>query len=168
MLVINESVRRAPWADALYACDGAWWDHRRGVPEFGGLKVSQDVRAAKAWGVHQVRLRQHCDRLLVEEAGEIGWGGNSGFHAVNLAVQFGAARLVLVGYDMTLAFGVHWHGRHGGHLNNPSAKALARWAAVLDAQGPLLASLGIEVFNTSPTSALEAFPYATLEEALGC
>lgn len=166
MLAVNESWRLAPFADALYACDGCWWDLRRGAPEFGGLKITQDVRAAQLYGLRQVRLRKGCDRLLFDEAGEIGWGGNSGFHAVNLALQFGASRLALVGFDYGLAGGVHWHGRHPARLNNPSAANLARWARTLDGQAPVIAGLGVEVVNCSPVSALTAFPTATLEDAL--
>ncbi|HCZ48509.1 MAG TPA: hypothetical protein DCZ11_05850, partial [Gammaproteobacteria bacterium] len=43
-------------------------------------------------------------------------GGNSGYQALNLAVLLGAERVILLGYDM---HGGHWHGRHGGRLNNP-------------------------------------------------
>lgn len=141
---------------------------RRGVPEFAGLKITQDVTAAKAYGLQRVTLRKGRDQLLVEEAGVIGWGGNSGFHALNLAVQFGAARIVLVGYDMTLAGGIHWHGPHPARLNNPTGRSLMRWADILDAQAPLLAAIGVTVLNASPVSALTAFPKVSLEEALAC
>jgi hypothetical protein len=142
--------------------------HHRGVPGFKGLKVTQDVTAAAAYNLRRIRLEKTCDQLLVEEAGVIGWGGNSGFHALNLAVQFGAARIVLVGFDLTLAGGLHWHGRHPPRLNNPTGKLLMRWADILDAQAPLLAGLGVEVVNASPISALAAYPKVSLEEALAC
>lgn len=75
---------------------------------------------------------------------------------------------MLVGYDLSLDQGVHWHGRHGGRLNNPTQRACARWRAIIDAQAPLLASLGVTVLNASPVSALAAFPKVPLEEALAC
>lgn len=106
--------------------------------------------------------------MLFDEVGLVGWGGNGGFHAVNLAAQFGARRIVLVGFDMTLANGVHWHGRHPAGLNNPSARNLAKWAATLDAAAPSLAERGIEVVNTAADSALEAYPKMPFEDALAC
>lgn len=112
-------------------------------------------------------LRKGRDELLMDEAGVIGWGGNSGFHALNLALQFGAARVVLVGFDMTIAAGVHWHGVHPGHLNNPTGRLLMKWAEILDRQAPRLRALGVEVLNASPASALAAYPKVTLEEAFG-
>lgn len=117
--------------------------------------------------MHLVTLVRNCDRLLFNRFGEIGWGGNGGFHALNLAVQFGARRVILVGYDMRVDLGVHWHGKHPNGMNNPSAVNTARWRQVLDAQAPLLSEMGVEVINASPVSALEAYPKMTLQAALG-
>lgn len=102
------------------------------------------------------------------EAGHIGYGGNSGFQALNLALQFGARRIVLVGFDMQLADGVHWHGRHASNLNNPSAASLARWATILDRQAPAIAAMGALVLNASADSALTAYRKVPLEDALAC
>lgn len=96
----------------------------------------------------------------------IGWGGNSGFQAVNLAAHFGVRRIVLVGFDMQLRTGIHWHGRHGRGLNNPTRHNVERWRRVLDQAAPALAALGVEVVNVSPVSALTAYPKMSLEEAL--
>lgn len=168
ILCVNESWRLAPFARVLYACDGAWWRVRGGVPDFGGLRVTGDERAARTYGLQRVRIETANDRLQLRRAGVIGYGGNSGFQALNLALQFGASRIILAGFDMTLADGVHWHGAHGGGLRNPSAQSLARWARVLDAQAPLLQRLGVTVLNVSPVSALTAFPKVSLEDALAC
>lgn len=116
--------------------------------------------------MHQVRLRVGANRILVDEAGELGWGGNSGFQAVNLAVQFGASRLILVGFDLNVVGGLHWHGRHREGLNNPRPSHLRAWAERLDAQADRFAELGVEVLNASPTSALGAYPKVTFAEAL--
>lgn len=156
-LAVNEGWQLAPWAEVLYACDGAWWGLRQGVQEFAGLKVTADHAAALAFpGLHLIRVRHGIDRMSFVP-GEVGWGGNSGFHAVNLAAQFGAARIVLVGFDMHVAGGVHWHGRHPRGLNNPDARNTARWRRLMDAAAPDLAARGIEVLNASPTSALTAY-----------
>lgn len=153
----------------MYACDDAWWRARRGVPEFEGLKICGDARTPQAYPqIRQARPDANRDRMLMAEAGRIGYGGNSGFQALNLALQFGATKVVLVGFDMQLADGVHWHGRHAANLNNPSAASLARWAAILDRQAPAIAALGVEVLNASQDSALTAYRKVPLEDALGC
>jgi hypothetical protein len=167
-IAINNSWRLVPWADALYATDYAWWEREAGVPEFGGLKISQDCRLKDrpAWGIRTVTVWTSQDQLLITTPGEIGWGGNSGFAAINLAVQFGAKRIVLVGFDMRIDRGMHWHGKHGPGLNNPSQDSVRRWRRVIDEQAPILAALGVEMVNASPISALTAYPKMDLREAL--
>ena len=167
-IAINNSWGLAPWSDVLYANDFAWWERGCGVPEFAGLKVSQDDRLADRpdWGIRLVTVRTNQDRLLTSTPGEIGWGGNSGFSALNLAVQFGCKRIILVGMDMRIDQGLHWHGKHSPGLNNPTEETTRRWRRVIDGQAPALQALGVEVVNVSPHSALHAYPKMTLEEAL--
>lgn len=102
--------------------------------------------------------------------GRIGWGGNSGFQALNLAAVLGCRRIVLVGYDMHLEDGPHWHGRHDGPLNNPLPGKVSQWIQRLDGAAVELRERGIEVINASLNSALTGFrkaPFAVaLEEAL--
>lgn len=104
--------------------------------------------------------------MLFEKKGEIGWGGNGGFHAINLAYQFGATRVVGIGFDMTLVHGIHWHGRHQSGLTNPRQASVDKWRERLDAQAGLLKRLGLEFVIGSPGSALTAFRKLDLKEAL--
>ena len=101
----------------------------------------------------------------MSQLGRIGWGGNGGFQALNLAVQFGAVRIILVGYDMTLDHGVHWHGKHPKGLHNPVPGAVARWRRVLEKSAPILRAAGITVINASERSALVAYAKMSLLEA---
>jgi hypothetical protein len=158
-----------PWSEVLYATDFAWWERHQGAPGFRGLKISQDpkVRHRPQWGVRQVEVVRSQDSLLLGRFGTIGWGGNSGFGALNLAVQFGAGRIVLVGYDMRVDGGLHWHGAHPKGLHNPEPQNVARWRRVIDQQAPILKALGIEVINASKISALVAYPKMELLDALG-
>lgn len=165
-LTINASHRLAPWADALYCADGLYWAHDEGARAFPGLKITQAVRDADRFGLECVTVSPSRRTMAFDRFGVLGSGGNSGFQAVNLAAQAGAARIVLVGFDYSLARGVHWHGRHGAGLNNPSAVNCDRWRADLDAAAPLLAGLGVEVLNASPYSSLTAFEKRPLWECL--
>lgn len=105
-------------------------------------------------------------QIIFEPIGRIGWGGNGGFHALNLAVQFGLRKIILCGFDMSLANGVHWHGRHGGGLNNPTQGNIDRWRGILDAQAPALAERGVEVVIGSPGSSLSAYRKLELRVAI--
>lgn len=105
---------------------------------------------------------------MLTEAGIIGWGGNGGFQALNLAAQFLPAKVVLVGYDMRIDLGMHWHGPHPNGQNNPMAKNIERWRRAIDGASETFAALGIPVINCSKVSALRNYPRMTFEEALGC
>lgn len=118
------------------------------------------------WDVRKVEVTKLSDQLIVHKFGLIGWAGNSGFGALNLAVQFGANPIVLVGYDMRLDRGVHWFGLHSGGLTNPHARNVERWRRCVDGCAPLLTGLGIRVFNASPVSWLQNYPKMDLMEAL--
>lgn len=104
--------------------------------------------------------------MIVQPKGEIGWGSNSGFQAVNLALQLGAGRILLCGFDCSLEKGTHFHGRHPSPLNNPRQASVDRWRGILDAQAPLFQELGVPVINCSPHSRLTAYPRRPLLEAL--
>lgn len=104
--------------------------------------------------------------MQFDRFGVLGAGGNSGFQALNLAVQTGATRIALVGFDMHLAAGVHWHGRHPPGMNNPTAQVIAGWREGLDAAAPMLQALGVDVVNCNPHSALRAYRHQSLEDFL--
>jgi hypothetical protein len=116
--------------------------------------------------VHRVWSHKGVPHVMLDRFGEIGWGSNGGFQALNLAVQFGASRILLVGYDMNIMKGLHWHGRHGAGLSNPKQASVDKWRAQLDAQAPIFEQLGIEVLIASPHSALTAYRRVDLLEAL--
>lgn len=168
IIAINEGWRLCPWADALYACDGEWWRLNKGLPEFTGLKISQDAPACEAYGLLKIAVRKFCGDIITKPIGELACGGiltggNGGFQMVNLAAQLGARRIILVGFDM---HGEHWHGRHLKGLKNPHERLFAEWRRVLDLAAPILSGMGVEVFNSSPDSTLTKYPVVTLEEAL--
>lgn len=162
-IVINNSWQLAPWADVLYAADGNWWNRNQPAFAFSGLKVTVDKSAARNYGLHLIELTPGSYAISMVK-GKIGIGGNSGFHALNLAAQFGANRIVLVGYDMTIENGIHWHGEHPRGLSNPREFNMQRWRRIMDEAYPVLSGLGIEVLNASEVSKLNAFPKVRLSD----
>jgi len=158
VIAVNTSYQLAPWADALYGCDARWWIAHKGAPSFSGLKISRDAAARNQYrDIRLVRSLLGQNAILTDKRGYIGWGGNGGFQALNLAVQFGCKRIVLVGFDMTLSHGTHWHGPHRGRLNDPRAQQVEAWRQVLEDSADRLASLGIEVLNASLNSSLTKY-----------
>lgn len=165
VLAVNESWRLVPNADALYACDGGWWNKVGGVPQFSGLRMTQDATAAQVHGLHRFRLAKNNggENIRASVPGEICNAGNGGMQAINIAVQFGATRLLLAGFDMTLSRGCHWHGPHTGGLRNPAQNIVDGWRKKLDGAAPALAALGVQV-QVIGDSALRAFPFVNIDE----
>lgn len=170
VIAINNSWQLCRWADILYACDLRWWERYLGsLREFGGLKLcSSPVALRRGWVDGHVRITQGDDRFQPGPPGTVGWAGNGGFHMLNLAVQMGARRVLLVGFDMRVDHGVHWHGLHDGKLDNPKARNVERWRRCMDEAAPVIAEAGTEVINCSRISALESWPKMAIEEALEC
>jgi hypothetical protein len=172
VIAINESWQLCPWADALYGCDGKWWSWRGGVPKFYGLKIWADPAGCDHLykDIKKITIRDNkSDELLMDKLGHVGAGGNSGFQCLNLAAQFGGKRILLVGFDMRVDLGEHWHARHYPPLSNPHPNDnLPRWRRAIDGAHERLKQAGIEVINCSPVSMLKAYPKMTIAEALKC
>lgn len=164
VVAVNDTYRLAPWAAALYACDARWWESHAGVPSFMGLKFALESKAAQWPGV-QV-LDNTGDRGVELEPTGLRTGKNSGYQAVNLAVHLGAARIVLLGYDMQTHEGQpsHFFGEHPRPLRRPSPFAMFcdHFASLVE---PLRA-LKIDVINCSRASALACFPRRPLGSVL--
>lgn len=162
---IKKNIELTPWADAVYGCDFPWWRSVRGLPDFKGFRLSYHDRSVADFGCLKVEIPDvKSDKLLFETVGTVGAGGNSGFQAVNLALQFGASKLLLVGFDYG---GEHWYGRnnwHGG--GNPSETNFTRWRAALNAAEPVIRERGVEVVNASRDSTVKAFRKQPIAETL--
>lgn len=165
VIAVNSSWKLAPWADAVYASDQDWW--RRARPDaFAGLRVAPALCLRHDPAIKTVVVRKD-DNIVTVPPGVLGsGGGHGGFQALNLAIQFGARRIILIGIDCRIDQGLHWHGPHPKGLGNPRDGAVKQWRFILDGQAKRLKNLGVEVVNASPISALTAFPRMTMATAM--
>lgn len=162
VIAINDAYRLAPWADALYACDAKWWRWHQGAPGFAGPKFGLR-RNDDVFPVDVTVLDNTGEDGLESHPSGLRTGRNSGYQAINLAVLFGAARILLLGYDMARKDGkAHWFGNHPDHQDSPYHTFIEKFNAV----APVLHALGVEVLNCSRESALTCFPRVPLTEAL--
>lgn len=170
VIAIKENYDIIPSAEVVYGCDRAWWINSLGLPKYKGLKVT--ATAAVTTEYPDVRLVKvtpfkEDDKIFTAEPGVIGSGGNSGFQALNLAVQFGATRILLVGFDMNQSTDLHWYGRNrGAGRSNPTEFNFVRWRRAYDTAAVTLQRLGVEVVNASALTSLRCFPIATIENTL--
>lgn len=150
----------------LYACDERWWD--RYLPEvraaeFGGELWSCSRQAHKRFGT--LHIRGLTKPGLSRRRGEIHHGRNSGYQAIGLAYEFGAVRIVLVGYDMQHTDGrAHWFGNHPAGWTN--AGSVAQWVHGFNELARDLAALNVDVINCTRETALTCFRRANIEDVL--
>lgn len=184
ILCVNDGYRLCPathgaWR-GLYAADYRWWDFHAAAARAAlgpdaqywtaNEKGQSAIQGASAQrhGLQQIRV--NVRRGLSREPSEIyagGHVGNSGAQAINLAVLWGARRLVLVGFDMSAPGGKrHFFGDHPKGLQVETdyrvfLREMTDMAIALDDDG-------IEIWNASPKSALPWWPKRTLQEIVRC
>lgn len=159
-IAVNNAITLAPFADVLWASDAKWYRWHQGVPSFAGLKYClegtkyRDVKTLAFTGKNGLELDPHAVRH----------GRNSGYAAINCAVHLGASRIVLLGYDMSVAPNGRTHF-FGEHPERSAAKPESFVATYLTLVEPLKL-LGIDVVNATRRTALRCFPRVPLESAL--
>lgn len=158
-IAIKESYRLAPWAQVLLSSDAYWWRDYQGVPTFEGLKYC--LEAVDVPGVDVLRMTGR-EGIETDPTG-IRSGKNTGGAAINLAVHLGAARIVLLGYDMRRAKDgtVHWFRTHD-RKRPPRDSPYVAFQQALATMAVPLTELGIEIVNCSRDTALTCFPRRTL------
>lgn len=173
VIAVNDAYRLLPFADVLYAGDGDWWEVHHGCPDFAGEKwtvhnprvTNGNAVMAARYGLHVVAGASQIDAGGFSLRPErIHYGNCSGFQAINLALLFGATRIVLVGFDMRVVDGKrHFFGDHPEPLGN-----LGKYEHFLPAFDHAAKTLPkhIQIVNCTPGSALRSFPMAELQAEL--
>jgi hypothetical protein len=159
VIAIKTAIELAPWADVLYSGEIRWWKHYGPSLTFQGLRYGIEP-AASPWATV---LKNTGFSGLEREPFGLRTGLNSGYQAINLAVHLGAARIVLLGYDMQDdGTRRHFFGQHPW----ASSSLLARFKPMFDGIVQPLKDAGVEILNASRRTALTCFPRMPIEDAL--
>jgi hypothetical protein len=159
IIALNNAYLLRPDADMLYFADRRWYRwNKDDLHRFtGNLIVSRSFIPERDGGsrVRDIKwIGRALDNELSREPDQIaGWC--SGSNAVNIAFLAGAARVVLLGFDMTPG---NWHRLHK-EPQNPSQFA-TRFLPSIEKIGQQAARAGMGCINATPGSALTAFPMA--------
>lgn len=160
IVAVNTSFR-AVSRGIVYGCDEDWWKIYHGEVDREGWTAS--VEAAQKYGLNYIRGKN--GEGLCPEPHAIHYGKNSGYQAIGLAYNFGAERIILIGYDMQHTGGrVHWHGRHPRQLRN--AEGILGWVKPFGALAKDLEAAGVEVVNCTIETALDCFRRSDLEDVI--
>jgi len=166
IIAVGTAWRLAPHADILYHADARWWNYHKGVPRFRGQhKISmektlcQDVAYVNKGAKHGLDLRPNY----------LATGGNSGYQAINLAVNHGVKKIILLGYDMKYDedrrdnfCGNHPPGVTSGYKPQKFERFIKDFNYIVEP----LDKLGVQVYNCNIDSALNCFPKERLDNVL--
>jgi hypothetical protein len=166
VIAINDAYTRCPGADILYFCDKKWWlQHERMVAErFYGRRIVTMLNEYP--GIHTLRCTGEVG--LETDPGGVRHGSNSGYQCINLAYHLGAARIVLMGYDMRVVNGKLHHTlrtdlqTEEGFQRTLQHKMLPKFQTL----AAPLQEAGVTVLNATPNSALRVWPLVPLEAIL--
>jgi len=170
IIAVQDAYRLLPFADVLYGCDARWWDVHHGCPTFPGERwtchgdaTHNDKRATSIrHGLRVVQGKSADGFSLDPEC--IHYGSNSGFQGINLAILFGATRIVLVGFDMRMRGGKrHFFGDHPAGLHNISD--YQQFVPIFERAARSMPK-HIDIVNATPGTALRCFTMESLEHAL--
>jgi hypothetical protein len=169
VIAVNMSYQLGNWIDVLFfGDDGFWKTQKEGILKFQGLRVSFESEKIRDDRVKLVsRNPRKKQGITFSPKGLLSWNFNSGAAAINLAIQFGAKRIILLGFDMYLdaSNNQHWHKVYTSplHVVKESMKKHLQGFPVIakDIEGT-----GIEIINCSPNSAIQCFRKANIWEVL--
>lgn len=146
----------------LYAGDRVWWHEYGDAIDFDGELWTTNRESAQVYsGLHYVR--GEIGAGISRFPGMIMLGRNSGYQAIGLALYFGAAKIILLGYDMQFTNGrSHWHGDHK-NISNPLKQKMPGWIAEFNLLG---SQTTVPIINCSRETALKCFVRKSLHEGL--
>lgn len=165
-IAINNCCYRAPWADALYACDVRWftWHPEAAKGWRGELWTLENTKIVPEYP-HIRNLRNYGKAGWIDAADGIMTGANSGYQAIQIAAKRGARRILLLGFDMRAVDGRrHWHHEHPAPTWDGVYKS--RFLPHFPALAEALAARSVEVINCTLGSALTVWPIMSLADAL--
>jgi hypothetical protein len=166
VITVNTTFRVAPWADIHYSNDQDWYETY--LPEMVKECQGRFICGYPAPFNTLVQTIPYNSALndLSFDGKTLCWGGNSGFAAINLAVMFGAAKIILLGYDHDWTDGKsHHHGDHPSNLQHRKP-GFHRWTPWHERAAVTLKAKGIEIYNCTRTTKLETYPLRPLREVL--
>ena len=162
VVAVNDAYRLLPYADILYACDDRWWraniadiDQKFHGERWTTTRGRRGQRQERVAGRRKLNLvGGHTSDTFSNDPAVVHYGSNSGFQAVNLALLKGAAKVILVGFDMRVVNGLrHFFGDHPDPLHNR-----ADYRDFIAPFTRAAKSCRVPVVNATPDSALDCFP----------
>lgn len=153
------------WVDICWFGDQKWWgwhhDLIRPFPNLIATCATNTGLRDKVKRVKAVNRGKKCG--IMKNPARVSWNACSGTSAINLAYHLGAARVVLLGFDMGYVDGrKNYHTDH----QEPDADPFDIYLKYLKVVAKEAKELGLEIVNATPDSACKSFPFATIAEVI--
>lgn len=156
VIALKTSIYFWPWAPFCYFHDYSWYvDHSTNLRKFENTRFICafdnviDDPAVETWQVGD-------NYALDDRPGYLPKGNNSGYGGGMLAWKFGAATIVLLGYDMRVVDGQHRF--HNLRNWTPSDSIYeSEYIPNMERFGRYMQEAGVKVINATPGSALKCF-----------
>lgn len=155
-----------PAADVLFFADGRWWREPELQPRgFAGLVVTT---ATEIGDPRVKKMKKVAPTALAEKSDTVALARTSTTGAINLAVHYGARRIVLLGVDGKLGADGrrHNHGLRWPWSKGATAQAFTDQAREFEAIAPSAVKMGVEIVNANPDSAVHVWPRLKFEDCL--
>jgi hypothetical protein len=163
IITINEAIYLSLYSDILFFRDLSWFFGNRNIVDiWNGTVISSTPSSFYPKKVKVIKTT-HCEDFLIS-GGTIKYGRTSGHLAVSLAINMGAKRCVLVGFDCRIVDGrSHFHDKPS---NACGVLYKSDFLPAWNGWGEATRRVGVEVWNATPNSAILEFPYRPLSEIL--
>lgn len=174
---VNMAYKLGSWVDMMFFGDlGFFLKNRFALAEYSGVKISchHAVNGYEYTSDKIKYLPKHRDKVggISDRPDRVCWNGNSGAAAVSVAVQAGAKRIILLGFDMKRDEAkTHWHREYyppetKKGAPSPLTAPYHRWATGFENIARDAQKMGIEILNANPDSAIPHFKKVTVKELL--
>lgn len=167
-IAVNSSFILAPWAEVLFFTDNHWFEQRsEAVAAWPGMVITLSRHAKREARdiVKRVRGETRPD-FPPPGSSTVRQGRTSGQTAIGLAQARGAARAVLLGFDMRVVEGrEHHHNEYAGEIRNLQIYA-DEFVPAFEGWDAEAKAVGFEILNATPGSALKEFRSIDLSEVL--
>lgn len=167
-IAINDSYEILPNATALFWCDNSWCGKEFDKLEKHECKLRFHPRTYGQTHVEQ-DIPGPAGSTILNKTGDYGYdpnidnvmGNNGGTQSINFAVNMGAKRIYLIGFDMRddpLARGkTHWHDKHQLVIRHDTYSRLFIPSMIALDKELRKSKVKVEIINCSRTSAITCF-----------
>lgn len=169
VIAINMAFKFGDWMDIVFFGDKKFYlPAQKDLAKHKALKVSCHSFFEKHPKIKYLKRDNAKPKGISTRDGYVSWNANSGAAAISLAVQLGAKRIILVGFDMKLddKDKHHWHTLYKVKGNRPTKRSLPfdNHLSGFEQIEKDAKKLGVEIINASPESAIKEFTKTTVDE----